>query len=263
MTSDLAADHRSRKVAGGIAIFLREIQRALPAAVGDDDRLQRHDHADQRQRGRERRSIAGRRRERWRRGETRRDEGQERDELERRRDLLKAAADAYAHPLQGDEAEEQGDGDRRDGAAERRHEQRHELAHADRHVSEDGAVGEPVGPADSESDRVAERAPRVHVVAACPREHGAELGQAHRSEQRVEAADDPHREDGRTVAELGRHQPRRPQNADPERAADDDRQAEADAENAQKTGCGGLRGGGVDGSVGHGQSGALRLVSEL
>ena len=48
MTASDAADHRARQVAARIAILLREIERALPAAVGDHDGLERDDQAGRR-----------------------------------------------------------------------------------------------------------------------------------------------------------------------------------------------------------------------
>ena len=66
---------------------------------------------------------------------------------------------------------------------EGRHQDRREFADRNRHVPEHRAVGDPVGPADRESHRVAERASRVHVVAARLGKHRPQLGQAHRAEQ--------------------------------------------------------------------------------
>src|SRR5205823_5040038 len=85
---------------------------------------------------------------------------------------------------------------------------------------------------------IPEGAPRVHVVAAGPRQHDAQLRQAGRSQKRVESSNDPHGENRGRRGELGGDQTGRPQDADAERAADDDREAEADAENASKPGAG-------------------------
>ena len=126
-------------------------------------------------------------------------------------------------------------GDRLLVPGKRRHQQRRELADRDRHVSKHRAVGDPIGPSDREAHRVAEGSSRIHVIPARLGQHRPQLGQADGAEQRIQAAHDPDRENRRGVRELTGDEARRSQNADPERAADDDSEAEADAENADET----------------------------
>ena len=79
---------------------------------------------------------------------------------------------------------------------ERRYQNADELPETNRHVPEDGAVTQPVCPADRESHGVAEGMTRVDVVPALPRQHRPELGEAHGAEQREQPADDPHEKNG-------------------------------------------------------------------
>ncbi len=164
--------------------------------------------------------------------ERREDQDEERKELDARGRLLEAAAHLDARPLQRDEADEHGDGHRRHRRRERRQQDSHEFGEPDRHVAEHTAVGQPIGPADRESNRVAEGVSRVDVVPALFRQHRAELGEAHGADQRIQTADDPDEQHRRRRRQLAGDQPRRPQDTDPERAADDDGEAEAEAEHA-------------------------------
>ena len=119
---DDAADHRARQVARGIAVLLGEVERALPAAVGDHDRLQGEDDARKREAGRAARqpgasgAFMGTHRER---GD---DEREKRQELHRGRPLLEPRADLQARPLERHHREERDDRDRPHPARERRQE---------------------------------------------------------------------------------------------------------------------------------------------
>src|SRR6185369_5708769 len=101
------------------------------------------------------------------------------------------------------------------------------------------AVGEPVRPADPEADPVAESAAGVDVVPARLRHHRAQLGQAPRPEQGVKAAGQPENQDDGRAVQMARDEPRRAQDAHADRAADDDREPEAETEQAAEMSGGG------------------------
>src|SRR5439155_20846857 len=73
-----------------------------------------------------------------------------------------------------------------------------------------------------------------HVVAARLGQHRAELGEAHRAEQRVQTSGEPQAKNDRRVRDLTGDETGRAQDPDAERAADDDHETEADAENASQ-----------------------------
>ena len=235
-----AADHRPRKVAIRIAVFLRKVQGALPSTVGNHHRLERDDQPGKRRRVR---GQPGSGRDAWREHHRGDDHGKKRTEFHDRGDFLKAAADPQPGKLQRGEGRERQNRDRLLIAGKRRQEQRRELAHRNRHIPKNRAVGDPVGPSDGEAHRVAEGFSRIHVISAGPGQHRPQFGQADGADERIQAARDPDRENRRGVRELTGDEAGRSQNADPERAADDDGEAEAGAEDADQTAGSGRRGG--------------------
>ena len=188
----------------------------------------------------------GRRRRLSRRDEHRSDDdGEKRRAFDGGRQLLEAAADAQPGQLQRHQRRERENRDRLLEAGQRWREQHGVLADRNRDVAEHGAVGDPVRPADGEAGGVAERAARVDVEAARLRQHRSQLGDADRADQRIEATEDPDRENRGHARQLSGDEAGRAEDADAERAADDHGEAEADAEDADEPARSGTRSGPV------------------
>ena len=104
----------------------------------------------------------------------------------------------------------------------------------DRDIGESRDVGEPVHPADRESDSFAKCASRVHPEATGLGDHGGELGHRHRTHQRVEPADQPHEHDERRVPQSRRDRTRQAKNADAHCRPEAKRHAEAESKDAEQ-----------------------------
>ena len=172
--------------------FFGEIDHRCPSVIGVDHGLQR-DH-DREQCGRRHLHVcAGRA---YGRPEKARDDDRhEGAHFEKAGDLLRSAAPRDAAPLQQCEEDRHADRDRGHSATERRKQSSRVFADDDRHGGRGATRRDPVTPPDDESRVVAECPSRKHVLTARCRQQRSELRNAERTEQRVQAAQNPDAEE--------------------------------------------------------------------
>ena len=237
------ADQGAGQIPLGLAELLGEIDRAGPAVVGGDHRLQG-------QHGRHGQVLPGG--GDWRlRGDSTAAElglggqqkagchqGQEGHRLDQAEQFLAGAAGPQAPQLdQGEQADRpqgQGLGPKWQQAPGFRQQGLAVFPHGGGHPGQADAVGQPVGPAHQEADPAPEGPLRIHIPAPCPGQAGRQLGDADRPQQRIEPAHQPGRQQQRRRGQLGCDQPRGAQDARPDRAAHGSSQAETQAKDGQE-----------------------------
>lgn len=149
-------------------------------------------------------------------------------------DFLNRTREAQAEGVQGTEQREERD---RDGRLEGREVGRklpHVFGDGNGGIGNDGAVTEPVGPADDEADTRPEGASSVDIEAARGWHSGAELRDRESAQHCVDAASDPHELDEPEIAQLGGDGAGETQDANSDRATKGDSEAEAETENADE-----------------------------
>ena len=91
-------------------------------------------------------------------------------------------------------------------------------------------VVEPIGPADDEPAKIAERAPRIHIRPTGLRIEDSEFGQHVGIEHRVRAARHPQRRNQEDIGHVACDEARRAQDADTDHGAHANGDPETDAE---------------------------------
>ena len=149
-------------------------------------------------------------------------------------DLLDGTADAKAVPLQGAEDEEEDERDGRLRVEELRKERGEIFGCSHGGERDDSAVVEPVSPSHGEAGGGTEGALGVDVEASRLGHGGTEFGDGVGAEQSVRAADDPDEKDGPEAAHVAGDHAGEAQDADADRASEDDGDSEAKAENSSE-----------------------------
>ena len=229
-----AADEGARQVAPGLLDLAGDVERRVPARVGEVDLevgvAEGREPAGAVALGRRRGPVAQGLGRAAVAEHVEADEQQDQDRDDRDRDL-NPAGDAHAVVVddrQRDDQRRRQDPRRRDRQAEeglgagpvaeqhRQLEVRRRHGHASERAGEDH---QQLQPPRRERDPVAPADVQELVVAARARAHRSELGQAQRPEQRRESADDPHRQEGPRPVDVGRDLRRHDEDPDAEHRA--------------------------------------------
>ena len=235
-------DHRPRQILRGIRIFFRKVDRLIPSVVGHNNARKhqnyRHDQAHQTHQMPNTGSHNDRRRYSLWMQQTSHSQRDKNDCSNRTRQLLNTAAHPQTKPLQRTEKNKQPERyprlQRSVFRTEAGNQSRQVLRNCHNCVSNARAVDHPIGPAHRKAHCRSKGALRINVEPSCARQCGAEFRERNRPKQRINAANNPNRQDKPLTPQPAGNLPRQAQNPHAHRRAEDYRDSKAQPQNARK-----------------------------